>query len=151
VAWDFHRACLDSRVVTPSGRTLPGHERTGVVALERPILGLTNAEAAEILGMKEVSVARLVLGKIPKSVRYQRNGLDRDVVERLSVARYKPGHPYWVTGREAASILGLSPARVLQLRQEDRLPVVVHKGRHYYRRPQLEVIANAREARLLHT
>jgi hypothetical protein len=82
-------------------------------------------------------------------VKHQRRGLDRADVERLSLERHKPGRGYWVTETDAARILGISRARVQQLRQADRLPVVEHRGRHYYRRAQLEVLSNARESRRL--
>ena len=75
--------------------------------------------------------------------------MDRGDFERLGLERYKPGLPYWVTEREAARILGISRARVYQLRRADRLPAVEHHGRHYYRRAQMEVMGNARESRKL--
>jgi hypothetical protein len=84
-----------------------------------------------------------------EAVRYQHRGLDRGDVERLSLDRYKPDRPYWITEREAPRILGISRARVFQLRRSDRLPVVEHNGRHYYRRAQIEVLANARASRCL--
>jgi len=58
----------------------------------------------------------------PKAVKYQHHGLDRGHVERLSLERYKPGRPYWITEREAPQTLGISRARVFQLRRADRLP-----------------------------
>ena len=79
----------------------------------RPILGLSGAEAGEILGVTQLTVSQFVAdGVLPKAVRYQHNGLDRSDVERLALERWKPGRPYWVTEREAARILGLSRARV---------------------------------------
>ncbi len=38
---------------------------------------------------------------------------------------------------------------MFQLRRTDRLPFVEHNKRHYYRRAQIEVLANARESRRL--
>lgn len=113
----------------------------------RPILGLSGAEAAEILGVRELRVAQLVVdGVLSKAVKHQRRGLDRADVERLSLRRYKPGRPYWITEREAAELLGISRPRVFQLRRADRLPFVEHNGRTYYRRAQIEVIAHARRS-----
>ncbi len=113
----------------------------------RPILGLSGVEAGAIVG---VTVSQFVAnGILPKAVRCQHRGLARGHVERLSLERYKPGRPYWVTERESARILGISRARVFRLRRADRLPVVEHHGRHYYRRTQIEVLANAREWRKL--
>lgn len=113
-----------------------------------PLLGISGAEAAEILGMHELSVARLVMrGVLRKPAKGARRALDRAEVERLALERYRPGHPYWLTTPEAADVLGVTRARVHQLVTAGRLPYVEHGGRHYFRRPQVEVIANARHAR----
>jgi hypothetical protein len=82
-----------------------------------PILGLSGAEAAQILGVNsEVYVHKLVWqGVIPKARKYVRGGLDREDVERVALERYKPRHPYWLSGGEAAQVLGLSRQRVQQL------------------------------------
>ena len=78
-----------------------------------PILGLSGVEAGALLGVTQLTVSQFAAnGVLPKAVRYQHNGLDRGDVERLSLERYKPGRPYWVTEREAARILGISRARV---------------------------------------
>lgn len=101
-------------------------------------------------GQQRVYVYKLVAqGVIPKARKHARSGLDRDDVEQLAVARYRPGHPCWVNTVEAAEILDLSRQRVSQLASEIRLPFVEHDGRRLYRRCQVEVVANAREARKL--
>ena len=75
--------------------------------------------------------------------------LDRAEVEVLGLERRRPGDDYWLSSTEAAEILGVSTTRVKQLARDGRLPAVRH-GRYYrFRRHQIEVIANAREARLL--
>lgn len=54
----------------------------------------------------------------------------------------------WLSGREAALLLGVSHTRVSQLANEDRIPF--HEGptgTRYYRTKQLRVVANARNAR----
>jgi excisionase family DNA binding protein len=79
----------------------------------------------------------------------QHNGLDRAEVEHLAVEQWQSGHPFWVRTSEAADLLGVSPGSVKRYARDGRLPFVERDGRRYYRRPQLEVIANAREARLL--
>jgi hypothetical protein len=53
----------------------------------------------------------------------------------------------WITAREASVILGVSPVRVSQLTGRDLLPSVRRGSRYYYRRPQVQVIANARQQR----
>lgn len=70
-------------------------------------------------------------------------------MERVSLARWRPGnvHPYWATTREVATILGVNRQRVLQLVAADLVPAVRHGRRWVFRRHQLMVIGNARDAR----
>ena len=83
---------------------------------DSPVDGISGAEAAEILGIQELSPSRLVSqGVLPKAVRGQKFGLERADVERVALHRYRPGHPYWCTSGGAAEILGVSVARVHQL------------------------------------
>lgn len=114
--------------------------------------GLTAAQAADIIGVTPASVYRLVhQGRLPKSVKGQRAGLDLEAVEHASLERFRSrrrgGHPYWATIREAAEILDVSQNRVHQLVGAGRLPAVRHAGTWVFRRQQVEVITNAREAR----
>ena len=73
-----------------------------------PGIGISGAEAAEILGIHELSVSRLVgRGILRKTVPHRRIGLDRADVERLALERYAhKDHPYWTTSAGAAEILG---------------------------------------------
>ena len=113
-----------------------------------PCQGLSAAEAARILGVRANSVDQLVSrGVLPKAVKRQRHGLDLADVEYLALQRYTPGHPWFATNREAAQILGVSRSRVSQLVNAGRLPFVERRGRRYFRRQQIQVIANARNAR----
>jgi excisionase family DNA binding protein len=113
-----------------------------------PCQGLSSAEAARILGVRANSVDRWVSrGVLPKAVKRQRRGLDLTDVELLALQRYTPGHPWFTTNREAAQILGVSRSRVNQLVNAGRLPFVEYQGRRYFRRQQIQVIANARNAR----
>ncbi|QWZ09735.1 helix-turn-helix domain-containing protein [Nocardioides panacis] len=115
-----------------------------------PVDGISGAEAADILGIAELSVSRLVhSGVLRKAVRGQRHGLERAEVERLALERWRPGRPYWVTALDAADILGVTRRRVTQLAERGFLPAVQHEGRWLFRRHQVEVVANAREARKL--
>lgn len=115
---------------------------------ERPYDAISGAEAAEIIGVTELSVAGLVMkGIVPKAVKGAKRGLSRREVEAVSLMRFKPGHLCWVTTAEAAGILGVSQPRVRQLAVRGFLPVVDHEGRRFFRRAQLEVLANARRAR----
>ena len=44
-------------------------------------------------------------------------------------------------------MLGVTAKRVHQLTVKGFLPFVDHAGRRFFRRPQIEVVANARKAR----
>ena len=55
----------------------------------------------------------------------------------------------WITSAEVAEILGVTQHRVRQLVARGLLPAVHHQGRWYFRHQQVEVVANAREARKL--
>ena len=116
---------------------------------EGPARGISGREAAEILGIHELSVSRLVSrGVLRKAVPHRRIGLDRADVEQLALERYAHrDHPYWTTTSGAAEILGVTPNRVRQLVDRGFLPALQHMGRWYLRRQQVEVIANARELR----
>lgn len=89
--------------------------------VQRPILGLSGAEAARVLGVHELTVARLV-----------RQGVLHKRAQR----------------QQFAEVLGLTSGRVTQLVHEGKLPAVRSGRRRFYRRHQVEVIANARGAPL---
>jgi hypothetical protein len=78
-----------------------------------PRIGMSGAEAAEILGIHELSVSRLVgRGILRKAIPHRKIGLDRADVERLALERYAhKGHPYWTTTAGAAEILGVTVNR----------------------------------------
>jgi predicted XRE-type DNA-binding protein len=114
---------------------------------ERPILGISGAEAATILGIRETSVSRLVRRGLLRPAPFAHKALDRDEVERLALERYKPGPPYWLNTADVANLLGVSKQRVGQLVRKEFLPAVEHNGRRLFRRDQVEVIGNARDAR----
>ena len=88
-------------------------------------------------------------GVIPKAVKHAHGGLERADVERVALDRWKPGHPYWATSTEVAELLSVTPTRVRQLVDRGFLPAVRHHGRWFFRRHQIEVVANARDARKL--
>jgi predicted XRE-type DNA-binding protein len=105
-------------------------------AADPPMQGLSGAQAAAILGVAEVTVSKFVAdGVLAKAVRRQHRGLDRADIERLSLDRYKRGHPYWMRTTEVADVLGVNRARVLQLVTRGFLPAVMHDRRWYDRRP----------------
>jgi hypothetical protein len=114
-----------------------------------PIGGISGAEAAEVLGLaSELYVSRLIKeGITTKAIHGQRYGLERTEVERVALERWQPGKPYWTTSATAAELLALTQTRVRQLVDQGSLPALQHDGRWFFRRHQVEVIANAREAR----
>jgi excisionase family DNA binding protein len=113
--------------------------------------GISGAEPAQILGLaSEFSVYRLVSqGVLPKARKYAKRGLDQADVERVALDRWKPGHSYFATTTEAAELLGVTRNRVQQLVDRGFLPAIRHDGRWFFRRHQVEVVVNAREARRL--
>ena len=57
-----------------------------------------------------------------------------------------PHQSEWITGTEAAAILGISKTRVWQLALKDLLPwEFADNGRRRYRRAQIEVISRSRQ------
>ncbi len=78
-------------------------------APEPPPIGISDAEVAEILGVRELSVSRLVGRGVPhKPAKGRNRALDRAEAERIALERYRPSHPYWLTTREAADFLGVT-------------------------------------------
>jgi hypothetical protein len=85
--------------------------------------------------------------------RYGHRTLSRADVEALAVEVYPwrrhldDRDAYWLTGQRAADVLGVNRATLRQLGDVDRVPFVVHRdGTRLYRRDQLEVVAQARDA-----
>lgn len=115
---------------------------------------LTHAEAATILDVHLITVANMVQRGV---LRPERRGtarqLPRDQVEAVAVARWSAARTrsrYFLDTNEAAQLLGVNRARVYQLTVRGFLPTVETGWRapaRLYRRPQLEVIANARRQR----
>lgn len=102
---------------------------------------ITLEEAATLLGLSSMRVTRLrregLLTKLDGYPSYSR----ADVQEFID-------NP-WLNGVQAAMVLEVSHARVSQLADAEKIPVhVTPSGRRMYRQRQLEVVANARRARL---
>lgn len=123
----FRSAHGDTEVVTPR---LP-HDPDAI----------TRAEAAAILGIAEATVARWRREGLLLEQRGGRRLFSSAEVEAVAA------NP-WLTGAQAAEILGVSHVRVSQLADVGRIPVHVTKsGQRVYRKKQIEVVANARVAR----
>lgn len=106
---------------------------------------ITHAEAAQILGVNLGTVPRLVRDGALHRVPEQHPSLSKSEVEEQ--ARH-PRESQWITGAEAARILGISKARAWQLALKDFLPWEHGaNGRRRYRRAQIEVISRARQIR----
>ncbi len=112
--------------------------------------------AAHILGVKPSTIRRHVIAGRLKARRrpHKHRTLSRADVEALAVQTYRyrlhinDPDSYWVTNERAAAILGVNRARLNQLAAKDFIPFEVHAdGTRLYRRQQLEVVGNAREAR----
>jgi predicted site-specific integrase-resolvase len=118
----------------------------------QPVDPVTLEEAGRILGCTPTTVERHIrAGRLTRhGERYQRRALSRAEVEALAVELYRwtrnePPNPwsYFVTGKRAADVLGVSRARLGQLAHADRIPYVQHpSGRRLYRQAQLEVMSH---------
>lgn len=106
---------------------------------------ITQREAAEILGTGTSHVKRLLDTGVLTKASGQSWPLSRRQAEE-HLANPKPTK--WVTGTEAAAILGISKSRTSQIADKGLLPFEVGaNGRRRYRRTQVEVISRARQIR----
>lgn len=98
---------------------------------------LTKREAAELLGVGHTRLETMLRDELLTSL----------VVDDVLHAREQR----WITVGEAGAILGVNRSRVGQLVTAGRLPCFQARtaSRRWFRRTQVEVIANAREARML--
>jgi len=96
----------------------------------RPAYRITQAQAADLLGVSTARVAELVgQGRLTPVAKYAKAGLLRADVERQSLERWKPGDPSWLTATQVADILGVTGPRVSQLARRGFLPVRADTGR----------------------
>lgn len=104
----------------------------------RPAHRLTQAQAAELLGVHPITVAQMVSrGRLTPVKRWAKAGLLRADVERLSLERWRPGDPTWLTTSEVADILGVTGPQVSQLARRGFLPFErTPDGRRVYRPDQ---------------
>jgi predicted site-specific integrase-resolvase len=118
-------------------------------AEEPPADRLTYAQAAVLLGVHPRTVARMIRRGELADPLTPMAGLLRSDVERLSLARWRPGDRTWLTTAQVGEQLGLSRARVYQLSNAGTLPYQCSgEGRRLFRPGQIAVIARAREVRL---
>lgn len=127
---------------------------------------VTYAEAAEILGCHVSNVSKLVDKGQLSSTGQRGASFDRDGVEELARRRqarremleqrtrkyqridHRPDHEHeWLSPREVAELLGVTPQAVLRRIRTERLPGVEHGGRRWVRRDHLEQVEAARLAR----
>ncbi len=114
-----------------------------------PAYRLTQAQAADLLGVSVARIAELVgEGRLTPVAKYAKAGLLRADVERRTLERWKPGDPTWLTTTEVAEVLGVTRARVSQLAERGFIPYERHPdGRRLFRPGQVEVVARARRQR----
>jgi excisionase family DNA binding protein len=106
----------------------------------RDLDAITVAEAAVILGTTTDRVTQMrrdgLLIRLAGYPSYSRSDVQQVV-----------DNP-WLTGVQAAAILGVSRTRVYQLADAEKIPVHhTPSGRRLYRRQQLEVVAHARRVK----
>lgn len=127
---------------------------------------VTYAKAAEILGCHISNVSKLIDKGQLISTGQRRASLDRESVEQLARRRdlkrqalarrprgsrridHRPDHEHeWLSPREVAELLGVTPQAVTRRIRTERLPGVEHGGRQWVRRDHLELVGAARLAR----
>lgn len=99
-----------------------------------------------------VEEASVIAGiSVGTAQRYRREKLLTSLPGRMPYSRREAeqlAQDPWLSGVEAAAILGVSHARVTQLANKDKIPYRQGaSGRRFYKWSQLEVVANARDAR----
>jgi len=117
---------------------------------ELPTERLTYAQAAEMLGVHEITVLRMVRrGDLSTKAKWAKTGLFRADVEQLSLQRWRPGKHTWLTTTQVGRQLGVSRSRIFQLSNAGMLPFRLNpQGRRLFRPGQIAVIARARKVRL---
>ena len=112
----------------------------------RPLDPVSISEAAWILGCSRSTVQRMTRdGRLPAGDAYIHGRLSKADVEKVSSMVYpwqRHVHDpwsYWVTGQDAADLLGIGVNRLEKLAAANRLPWVRHRdGTLLYRRSQLQ-------------
>lgn len=127
---------------------------------------VTHAIAAAMLGCHVSNISKLIDKGQLISTGQRGASLDRDSVEQLArrrdlkrqaLARRPRGFQRidprpddeheWLSPREVAELLGVTPQAVTRRIRTQRLPGVEHRGRQWVRRDHLEQVEAARLAR----
>jgi excisionase family DNA binding protein len=115
----------------------------------RPMDPVSISEAAWILGCSRSTVQRMMQdGRLPAGDPYIHGRLSKNDVEKVSSMVYPwrrhlhDPWSYWVTGQDAADLLGIGQKRLERLALANRVPYVRHRdGTRLYRRNQLKNLA----------
>jgi hypothetical protein len=114
-----------------------------------PLDRISLAEAADILGCSEETVRRHVVAERLHDVAHEsgRRSMSRAEVEAMAAELYPwrrhvhDMRSYWVTGAQAADLLGITVGRLDQLSDSHQIPFVRHEDRtRLYRRSQLALM-----------
>lgn len=117
------------------------------VALLGPADRIPESEAADILGCSVATVRRHVAADRLQVARGESGpALSRIEVEAMAAELYPwrrhvhDPQSYWVTGAQAADVLGVTVARLDQLSDAHQVPFLRHEDRtRLYRRSELEL------------
>jgi hypothetical protein len=118
------------------------------LALLGPLDRISASEAAAILGCSVDTVRRHVEADRLHDVPFDAGqAMSRAEVEAMAAELYpwrrhvRNMRSYWVTGAQAADILGITIGRLDQLSDSHQIPFVRHEDRtRLYRRSQLELM-----------
>lgn len=130
----------------------------------RPVtVWITQQQAADLLGCHVSLIPKLIArGELASRGRVGRSSIDRDQVlelrakreerdkrpkpaPRQRTGRYDPpdSEHEWLTGAQAAELLGVSTVAVSKRCRRGRLPFVEKAGRRWFRRDHLELVRHA--------
>ncbi len=113
-----------------------------------PLDRISAIEAAEILGCTVATVQRhIAADRLHDETLDSGEAISRAEVEAMAAELYPwrrhvhDPKSYWVTGAQAADVLGISISRLDQLSDAHQIPFVRHEDRtRLYRRRQLELL-----------
>jgi len=126
-----------------------GSVEPGSVPAMRPRDPVSISEAAWILGCSRSTVQRMIRdGRLSAGDPYQRGRLSKAEVEKVASMVYPwrrhlhDRWSYWLTGSDAAELLGISVSQLDRAVGAHRVPSVRHRdGTRLFRRSQLERLA----------
>lgn len=151
----YHPPTAHSQFKCAARCTLDSAPANGHPRIVRVFDPVTLEEAARILGCSKSAARRLILkAGISSAGRLEPPSLSREAVEHLALSTFRwrehleDLEGYWISGQRAADVLDVNVARLNRLAGKGFVPFELHAdGTRLYRREQLQVVGQSREAR----